>query len=396
MTSLGQRRGLLLALGALSAFGPISMDLYLPSLPELQADLATSDALAQFTMSACMIGLAFGQLVWGPVSDRFGRRWPLIIAVSAFTVTAVLCAAAPTIETLIVIRLIQGLCGSAGLVIARAVVHDLYSGPAATRGYSTLAAIAGAAPILAPLGGGFLALFTDWRGVFLGLAAVGAAQLIIAIIFVPETHRREHRVTGSIGNDFRGLAEALRNGPFMLAAITMMFAFTALLTYVQMASFVFQSEYAVSPQMFAVIFAINPCGIVACAQINRRLAGSIRPQRVMMVALTVATVATAAMVAAAMAGLALVWILIPLFIAIALHGFNGPILTALSLAHITHGAGSASAIIGMLPFLAGAVVPPLVSGSGVSALVMGATMLVALVLALALASASTLRERADA
>ncbi|HWU27780.1 MAG TPA: MFS transporter, partial [Microbacterium sp.] len=147
MTVRQHPRSLMLALGALTAFGPISLDVYLPSLPQLGAEFSASESLSQLTMSACMIGLALGQLLWGPISDRYGRRMPLILAIAGFTVTSVACTFAPSIEVLIGIRVVQGLCGAAGMVIARAVVHDLFSGADAVAAFSTLAAVMGVAPV---------------------------------------------------------------------------------------------------------------------------------------------------------------------------------------------------------------------------------------------------------
>ncbi|MGN8025268.1 MFS transporter [Microbacterium sp. 22242] len=241
----GSRRALLPALGALSAFGPISMDLYIPALPQLGRDLATTDALAQLTMSACLIGLALGQLLWGPVSDRYARRRPMLWAVAGFAVASIACSFAPSIGILIGIRLVQGICGAAGMAIGRAVVHDLFDGPEATAGFATLTAIAGAAPVLAPLLGGVLLSVTDWRGLFVALAVIGAALLLVAALFVPESLPPVERTTGGVGNDLRGIGAALRNGPFLVFAVTLGLATAGFFTYLQMSSFVLQNEYGV-------------------------------------------------------------------------------------------------------------------------------------------------------
>lgn len=379
-----RRRSLLGTLGALSAFGPLSMDVYLPSLPELSADLAAPEALAQFTMSACMIGLALGQLLWGSISDRYGRRTPLLWAVAGFAVTSVLCAFAPSIQLLILFRFLEGLCGAAGMVIARAIVHDVFEGPEATGGYAALAAIAGAAPVLAPLLGGLLVTFTDWRGVFIALAVVGAILLAVAALFVPETHPPAERTTGGFGNDLRGFGAALGNGRFMLAAVVLALASVGMFSYLQMSPFVLQSGYRVGPQGFALIFALNSIGIVTAAQISRRLARRMPGNRVVLWSLSLATAAAVAVLLTATLGAPLPWLLVPLFFAVASHGVNNPTLTALALGRITHGAGSASAVLGTLTLFLGALIPPLVSGGGVSATLMGTTMACAFACALAL------------
>lgn len=376
-------RRLMIALGALTAFGPISLDVYLPSLPQLGTDLGASDSLTQFTMSACMIGLALGQLLWGPISDRFGRRMPLILAISGFVVTSVLCALAPTIETLIVVRIVQGLCGAAGMVIARAVVHDVFSGAEAVAAYSTLAAVMGVAPVLAPLIGGAVATVSDWRGVFIALAVIGALLLATAAS-VPETLDRAHRTTGGIGSDVRGLGSALANRGFMLSAVTLGCASVALFTYLQLSPFVLQQQFGLTAQQFALVFAANSIGIMAMAQLNRRLAGRVPGLRLLRWTLTVAIAASVALTLAGILGSAVPWLLVPLFVAMSTHGVNNPSLTAIALGRIRHSAGSASAVLGTLSMLLGAFVPPLVSMLGVSATIMGATMLASFTVALVL------------
>ncbi len=394
------RRSLLPALGALSAFGPLSIDLYIPALPQLGRDLLTTEALTQVTMSACLIGIAVGQLLWGPVSDRYGRRRPLLWAVAAFALCSFLCAAAPSIELLILVRLLQGLCGAAGLAIGRAVVHDVFHGAEATAAFAALTAIAGAAPVLAPLIGGGLLAFTDWRGLFLALGAIGLALLLTAALCVPETLATAQRTTGGLGSDLRGLGAALSNAPFMVFAITLGLATGGFFTYLQMSSFVLQREYGVGPQGFAVIFAVNAGVIMLGAWISRRVArrssrsapdgahaGIARRRRdsgrrLVLWSLSLGTVAAAAVLLSALLHSPLPWLLPPLFLLVSLHGVNNPTLTALALSRITRGAGSASAVLGTLAALLGALVPPLLSQAGVSATLMGATMLVAFAAAL--------------
>lgn len=376
------RRSLLPALGALSAFGPLSMDLYIPALPQLGHDLATTDALAQVTMSACLIGLALGQLLWGPISDRYGRRRPMLWAVAGFAIASLACAFAPTVGILIAIRLVQGLCGAAGMAIARAVVHDVFEGAEATAGFATLTAISGAAPVLAPLLGGLLLSFTNWHGLFVALAIIGAALLVVAVLFVPETLHAAERTTGGLGNDLRGIGAALANGPFMVFAITLGLATAGFFTYLQMSSFVLQNEYGVTAQGFALIFAVNSVGIVLGARLSRRLARSAGGRRIVLWSLSLGTAAAAAVLLSALLGSALPWLLAPLFLLVALHGVNNPTLTALALGRIRRGAGSASAVLGTLAALLGALVPPLLSRAGVSATLMGWTMLAAFACAL--------------
>lgn len=369
-------RSLMLALGALTAFGPISLDVYLPSLPQLGAEFAASESLTQLTMSACMIGLAVGQLLWGPISDRYGRRMPLMLGVAGFAVTSVLCAFAPSIEVLIGIRVVQGLCGAAGMVIARAVVHDLFSGADAVAAFSTLAVVMGVAPVLAPLIGGAVASFSGWRGVFIALAVIGALMLAVAFFGVPESLAAGGRTSGGLTNDLRGIGDALRNRPFLVAALTLGMASIALFTYLQLSPFVLQTQYGLSAQGFALVFAVNAVGIAAAANLNRRLAPRTTGARVVRWSLSIGAAGALALMLAGVWDSPLPWLLIPLFIAISTQGVNNPSLTAIALGHIRHGAGSASAVLGTISMLLGAFVPPLLSLFGVTATTLGATMLV--------------------
>ncbi len=201
-------RALIIVLGLLTIFGPISMDLYLPVLPALTVELKSATSTAQLTVTACLLGLAIGQVITGPLSDRFGRRRPLLVGVVAYVVTSTLCALSPTIETLIVARFVQGLAGAVGIVITQAAGRDLYSGPRLVRYYGQLTVLGGLAAIIGPVIGGQLASVTDWRGLFLFLAAVGVAILIASIVIFRETLPREHRVTGELthmAHDFRRL-----------------------------------------------------------------------------------------------------------------------------------------------------------------------------------------------
>ena len=188
-------------LGLLTAFGPFSIDLYLPALPELTRDLGASASVGQLTLTASIAGLALGQLIAGPLSDRFGRRPPLLVGLAAYVLLSLACAAAPTIWALIGLRLLQGLAGAAGLVIARAIVRDEHEGVAAARLYSILMIVAGAAPIVAPIVGGQLLRLTDWRGLFVALAAVTSVVLAVAAFGLRETLPRARRDTKGLRDD---------------------------------------------------------------------------------------------------------------------------------------------------------------------------------------------------
>src|SRR5437764_15276664 len=197
------RAWLVFILGALSAFGPLSIDMYLPALPSLSRDFGTGASQAQFTLSACLLGLALGQTIAGPISDALGRRRPLLLGVAAYALTSLLCVVAPSVFALAGLRFVQGCAGAAGIVIARAVVRDLYSGVAAARFFSLLMLVNGLAPILAPIFGSQLLRVSSWRGVFVTLGVIGALLLAVAAIGLPETLPRERRTRGGLLNTLR-------------------------------------------------------------------------------------------------------------------------------------------------------------------------------------------------
>src|SRR6188768_1175466 len=202
------RRALPPLLLLLTVFGPISMDLYLPALPALTAELGAVTSVAQLTVTACLIGLAAGQLIAGPLSDRCGRRAILLIGIVAYIATSALCALSPTIELLIAARFVQGLAGGVGIVIAQAAGRDIFTGGALIRFYGRLTVVGGFAAIVGPLLGGILNTVTDWRGLFVFLAAIGAGILIVTLLVFPETLPFERRTSGGLAHtlhDFRTL-----------------------------------------------------------------------------------------------------------------------------------------------------------------------------------------------
>jgi MFS transporter, DHA1 family, multidrug resistance protein len=371
-----RHRFLLLAvLGALSAFGPLSMDLYLPGMPSLAAGLTTTDSLAQLTISACMLGLATGQLLSGPLSDRIGRRRPLVVGVALFTLASLACAAAPTIWLLLVARFVQGFAGAAGIVISRAVVRDLYDEASAARVFSRLVLITGLAPVVAPIAGGALLLFTDWRGVFVVLALIGLVLLAAAFFVVPDSLAVANRHTGGLSTQVAQMGRLLRDRRFTGYALAAGIGGCTLFVYISMSSLVLQRDYGVSPQWFAIIFAINSTGIVIASQINVPLLSRFGPRPILIAAVATALAGSLAATISAWLVLGALFLLIPVFVVVSTQGVQGPNITALVLGPHARSAGSAAAVLGTSQFLVGAIVPPLVSVGGTNALVMAATML---------------------
>ncbi|TME20486.1 MAG: multidrug effflux MFS transporter, partial [Chloroflexi bacterium] len=268
-----QRARLFVLLGGLTAFGPLSIDMYLPALPAIGRDLAASESVIQLTLTACLVGLALGQILAGPLSDRLGRRRPLLIGVAAYVLASLLCATAPVAPVLVGFRLVQGLAGAAGIVIARAIVRDLYVGSAAARYFSRLVLIMGLAPILAPVIGAQVLRFTSWHGIFLTLALVAALLWLAAAVGLPETLPAAHRSDGGLRGTLAIFRALLADARFIGYALSGGLAFGAMFAYISGSPFVLQGIYHVSPQTFSLIFGTNALGFVIASQVNGSLVG---------------------------------------------------------------------------------------------------------------------------
>ncbi|BDH04059.1 MULTISPECIES: multidrug effflux MFS transporter [Streptomyces] len=363
-------RGVLVTflLGALTATTPLAMDMYLPSLPEVTRTLHAPAATVQLTLTACLAGMALGQLVVGPMSDRWGRRRPLLTGLAVYLVATALCAFAPTVGTLVAFRLAQGLAGAAGIVIARAVVRDLYDGVAMARFFSTLMLISGVAPIVAPLIGGQILRVTDWRGVFVVLTGIGAVLTALVWLRLPETLPPAERHRGGVKESLRTMRALLADLPFTGYLLAGGFAFAALFAYVSASPFVVQEVYGASPQTFSLLFGLNSVGLVTAGQINGKLlVGRVRLDRVLASGLAVIVLAAGALLLMAtgvFGEVGLAPVAAALFVLMSAMGFTLPNTQALALLRTRHAAGSASALLGTTSFLIGAVASPLVGIAG--------------------------------
>ncbi|MEU6390347.1 multidrug effflux MFS transporter [Streptomyces sp. NPDC046939] len=367
------RTGLLvtLVLGGLTAVPPLSMDMYLPALPEVTGALHTSAATAQLTLTACLTGMALGQLVVGPMSDKWGRRRPLMIGLFVYVVATAICALAPNAALLVAFRLLQGLAGAAGIVIARAVVRDLYDGAAMARFFSTLMLISGVAPIVAPLIGGQILRVTDWRGVFVVLTLIGIALTAIVGKFLPETLPPERRHSGGTVEALRTMRALLADRVFTGYMVAGGFAFAALFAYISASPFVIQEIYGASPQTFSLLFGLNSVGLIAVGQLNGKvLVDRVSLDKVLAVGLALIVLAAAFLLLVATGvlgdpdGLGIVPVAAGLFVLMASMGLALPNTNALALLRTSHAAGSASALLGTSSFLIGAVASPLVGIAG--------------------------------
>ncbi|WP_329329121.1 multidrug effflux MFS transporter [Streptomyces luteogriseus] len=385
-----RRTGLLVTflLGSLTAVPPLAMDMYLPSLPEVTRSLHAPAATVQLTLTACLAGMALGQLVVGPMSDRWGRRRPLLAGLAVFVVATVLCALAPTVELLVAFRLAQGLAGAAAIVIARAVVRDLYDGMAMARFFSTLMLISGVAPIVAPLIGGQILRVTDWRGVFAVLTVVGVLIGVLVWTRLPETLAPAQRHSGGVGEALRSMRALLADRSFTGYTLTGGFAFAALFAYISASPFVIQEIYGASPQTFSLLFGINSVGLVLVGQINGKiLVGRVSLDRVLFIGLAIVVTAATALLLMSLGVFGEVGLLpvaAALFVLMSAMGITLPNTQALALMRTKHAAGSASALLGTTSFLIGAVASPLVGVAGEdTALPMAVVQLAAALVALA-------------
>ncbi|NEB11361.1 multidrug effflux MFS transporter [Streptomyces coelicoflavus] len=376
-----------LILGSLTATPPLAMDMYLPALPEVTRSLSAPAATVQLTLTACLAGMALGQIVVGPMSDKWGRRRPLLAGLAVYVVATALCAVAPNVELLVAFRLVQGLAGAAGIVIARAVVRDLYDGVAMARFFSTLMLISGVAPVVAPLIGGQILRFTDWRGVFVVLVVVGVVLGVVVWARLPETLPVEERHAGGAGDTLRAMRGLLADRAFTGYMLAGGFAFASLFAYVAASPFVVQEIYGASAQTFSLLFGLNSVGLVVVGQINGKiLVGRVRLDRVLGLGLVVVIAAATALLLMSLGVFGEVGlgpVAVALFVLMSAMGVSLPNTQALALMRVRKSAGSASALLGTSSFLIGAVASPLVGIAGEdTAVPMAVVQLVAAVVAL--------------
>ena len=294
---------LILILGSLSAFAPLAIDMYLPALPALATDLHGSASEIQLTLTACFVGLALGQIVAGPLSDAYGRRRPMLVGLAAFAVASLLCAASPTVATLIVLRFVQGAAGAAGIVISRAVVRDLFEGTELARFYALTLLVNGAAPIVAPIVGGLILLFTTWHGTFVLLAAIGIVVFLAVAFGLEETLPPAARRRGGVAGTMRTFREVAADRTFVGFALAGGLAYAAMFAYIAGSPFVVESIYGQSPQVFSLIFGTNALGIVLAGQLSAALVQRAGPRRLVLAGLAVSATGAAVLLGAVVAPL---------------------------------------------------------------------------------------------
>lgn len=371
---------LLLVLASLAAVAPVATDLYLPGFPAMGDDLGADASGVQLTLTSFLVGLAFGQLVMGPLSDRFGRRTPLLVSAGICVVAGVVCATAPSLAVLVVARLVQGFAGAGGMVIGRAVIADVVTGQAAARAFTLMLTVGGVAPVLAPLVGGLLADPVGWSGMLWTVAALCLAMLVGVLVVVGETHpveRRSRDAMSSLAAIRTVVANRAYRGPVAVFALS----FGVMMAYISASPFVYQNVLGLSEIGYGVAFGINAGGLIGAGWVTSRLIDRWSPRQLVRAAVTLQVCSCLAFVVLALAG-AQAWTYpAPIFLAVTSNGAIMGNAAALAMAEVRSAAGAGSAVLGFSQFALGAVVSPLVGLGGEAS---------AVVPALVMASASAL------
>jgi DHA1 family bicyclomycin/chloramphenicol resistance-like MFS transporter len=364
------RRALPSLLLLLTVFGPISMDLYLPALPALTADLGAVTSVAQLTVTACLIGLAAGQLIAGPLSDRFGRRGILLIGIIAYIATSALCAISPTVEVLIAARFVQGFA------------RDIYTGGALIRFYGRLTVVGGFAAIIGPLLGGLLNSFTDWRGLFVFLALIGAGILVVTLLVFRETLPAANRTRGRFGQTMHDYRTLLSDRVFLGAVLNQGFLYAALFAYLAGSTFVLQDIYGLTPLGYALAFGLNSAGFMTFGYLAGRAAERWSIRGTLATGILVAGIGALGLLASGIVVMPLWVVIVSLFLLAAGVATSSPPASTLALMEYPQMAGTASSLLGMVRFGFGGIAAPLVGVAGaLSILPLGLVTTVSVLLA---------------
>ena len=350
--------GFILLLGALTAVGPFTIDMYLAAFPQITTDLDTTPAAVQLTITATLAGLALGQLLLGSISDAIGRRKPMLTGLALYIVASVGIVFVNSVELLTALRFLQGLGAAAGMVLSMAIVRDRFEGIQVGKAIARLMLVVGVSPCIAPLIGAQFLRLGSWRYMFVTLAAAGVVLLVLAFFLLRESLPTELRRSGGVAAAARSYGALLRNPMFVGLALLAGFAMAALFTYISSATFVFQEGFGLSANQFAVIFAAGGLAFTAGTQLNGALLGRIAPERILQAAMLAALAITAAMVMVSVIGLG-IWPLIALLVAnMLMIGVLLPAISAIALEANAHRAGSAAALLGATQFGIGAATAP--------------------------------------
>jgi DHA1 family bicyclomycin/chloramphenicol resistance-like MFS transporter len=354
---------LLLTLALLAAFAPIATDLYLPGFPAIGTDLSSAASQVQLTLTAFLVGLACGQLLMGPLSDRFGRRPPLVASAAVCVVAGVVTAMAPSLPVLVGARLVQGLAGAGGMVIGRAVISDLVTGRAAARAFTLMLTVGGVAPVLAPLVGGLLSDPIGWRGMLWTVTGLCTLMLVAILLVVPETHPAETRSAAAIPYPV-ALRRVFHARGYWGHTAVFAFSFAMMMSYISASPFVYQRVLGLSEVEYGFAFGLNAAGLITAGFVASRLLERVGPHRVVSASLVLQVTATLTLVALVLLGAPGWTYAVAIFFAVLSNGGIMGSSAALAMGHVREVAGTGSALLGFSQFALGAVVSPLVGLGG--------------------------------
>jgi DHA1 family bicyclomycin/chloramphenicol resistance-like MFS transporter len=355
---------LALLLGLFSTLGPFTIDMYLPAFPEIVKQFGTTASLVQLSLTACLLGLGIGQLVMGSLSDVYGRRNPLLISMAVYLVASLACAFSPNIGVLIAFRFIQGFAASAGIVISRAIARDLYSGHELTKFFSLLLLVGNLGPLVAPVTGSGILSFTTWVGVFIALSLLGLYLLIMTKWQLQETLPADRRRPSNFMEQLRNYGSLLRDRQFVGYMLAQGIMIAGVFAYVSGTPFIYQNIYGASPTVFALLFGSNGISLIIGSQVVGRMSHRVSEHAFLLFGLWLAILASVTVLVVAIVHGPLFALVIPLFFFVAAIGITSTAAFPLAMESQGHMAGSAAALLGVIPFLLGAVVSPLVGIAG--------------------------------
>jgi MFS transporter, DHA1 family, multidrug resistance protein len=377
------RLRMIVVLGLLVALGPLTIDMYLPALPSIADELSVSSSVAQLTLTGTLAGLALGQLVVGPLSDSLGRRRPLMAGIVLHMLASVLCLFAPNIAVLGVARTLQGIGAAAAMVVAIAIVGDLFTDSAAATVMSRLMLVLGVAPVVAPSLGAAVLLEASWHWVFAVLVVLAGLLLLLAVLALPETLPKSHRRPLRVSGIFATYGELLRDTRFVILVLVAALGMSGLFAYVAGASFVLQDHYGLNQQAFALVFGAGAVALIGATQLNVVLLRRFTPATIVVWSLVAAAVFGVVFVGLAAAGVGgLVAFVVPVWAILGAMGLVIPNAPALALSRHPDAAGTSAALLGAGQFGFGAAVAPLVGVLGNDELALAVVMTAGVVVAL--------------
>jgi MFS transporter, DHA1 family, multidrug resistance protein len=353
-----------LLLAVFCALGPFTVDMYLSSFPEIMSFFDTNASMVQASLTSALLGLSLGQIIIGPLSDVHGRRKPMLFSMVLFFISSFGCAISPNVEVFIVLRFIQGFSASAGLVIARAIIRDMYDGVELTKFFALLTTITSVTPLLSPLAGSAVISFSSWVGVFIVTGIVGIYLTIMTVWKVKETLQLENRISSDFKELLNNYKTLLQDRRFMGYGLASGILFGGCFAYISGSPFIYQNIYGVSPQLFSILFALNGISLMLGAQVVKRMAERTTPHKIFVIGLFTSLISSLAVLIVVLSHGPLAALVVSLFLFNAALGIVGPISFTLAIESQGHIAGSASALLGILPFLLGSITSPLVGIAG--------------------------------